>query len=192
MERTGTPIESGTAMKTRRHIDRTVGTHLYVSGFATASVCLLAFVALMWGSAAAAGETVGETVYLSDDIAPALLKHQQQWGDFGRDTAAAAPGRPGSPLRIGDKTFAKGLGHHANGEITIDLAGQYAEFRACIGVQWQGGDRGSVVFQVQVDDRTLFQSQPMTDSDPAQEIDIPLNGATAASNRLRRGRWHRL
>ncbi|MEZ6079901.1 MAG: hypothetical protein R3C56_30780 [Pirellulaceae bacterium] len=29
--------------------------------------------------------------------------HQQQWGDFGLQTVAAAPGALGSPLRIGEK-----------------------------------------------------------------------------------------
>ena len=38
-----------------------------------------------------------------------------------------------------------------NGEIVIDLRGQYTAFRTWIGVQWQGGKRGSVVFRVAVD-----------------------------------------
>jgi hypothetical protein len=103
--------------------------------------------------------------------------HQQQWGDFGLQTAAAAPGAPGSPLRIGEKTFERGLGHHANGEIVIDLKGQFVEFRSLIGVQWQGGNRGSVVFRIAVDGAVVFESPPMSDSDPAQEVTVPLQHA---------------
>ncbi len=100
--------------------------------------------------------------------------HQQQWGDFGLQTAAAPPGATGSPLRIGEKTFDRGLGHHANGEIVIDLKGQFVEFRSLIGVQWQGGNKGSVVFRIAVDGEVAFESSPMSDSDPAQEVNVPL------------------
>lgn len=103
--------------------------------------------------------------------------HQQQWGDFGLQTAAAAPGAPGSPLRIGETTFDRGLGHHANGEIVIDLKGQFTEFRSLIGVQWQGGNKGSVVFRIAVDGGVVFESPPMSDSDPAQEVNVPLQHA---------------
>ena len=34
--------------------------------------------------------------------------------------AAARSGTAGAPMRIGEKTYQKGLGHHANGEIVID------------------------------------------------------------------------
>lgn len=37
---------------------------------------------------------------------------------------------------------------HAPGEIVVDLNGEYELFEAEVGVQWQGGNVGSVVFQV--------------------------------------------
>ena len=77
--------------------------------------------------------------FVSDRNGGIALQHTQAWGDFGFDTAAAAAGNTGSPMRIGEKTFDKGLGHHANGEIVIDLRGQYSRFRTWVGVQWQGG-----------------------------------------------------
>ena len=115
--------------------------------------------------------------FLSDHPASPWLRHQQEWGEFGRDTAAARPGTAGSPLRIGQETFAKGLGHHANGEIVIDLdAGHYTAFRACVGVQWQGGQKGSVIFRIRADERTVFETGPMSDSDPARQVEVPLAG----------------
>ena len=116
-------------------------------------------------------------VFLSDSDHTIPLNHQQQWGGFGLDTAAAAPGAPGTLLRIGDRTFERGLGHHANGEIVIDLASRFSEFRSLIGVQWQGGHKGSVIFRIAVDGKVVFESAPMSDSDPAHEVRIPLSAA---------------
>lgn len=119
----------------------------------------------------------GNISYLGDPSSGLALSHQQQWGDFGLNTAAARPGTKGSPLRIGQETFEQGLGHHANGEIAIDLNGQYTSFSTFIGVQWQGGGKGSVVFQISVDGRKVFESKPMSDSDPGREVQVPLNNA---------------
>ncbi len=115
--------------------------------------------------------------FVSDRNAGIVLQHTQAWGDFGFDTAAAATGRAGSPLQIGDKTYARGLGHHANGEIVVDLRGQYSRFRAWVGVQWQGGKRGSVIFRVTVDGEVKFETGPMSDSDPPRQVDVPVAGA---------------
>ena len=115
--------------------------------------------------------------FLSGETAGVSLKHDQQWGDFGLDSAAAKPGSKGAPLRIGQQTFERGLGHHANGEIVVDLSSQFIEFRTWIGVQWQGGKRGSVTFRIAVDGDVVFESGPMSDSDPAKEVRVPLRDA---------------
>ena len=115
--------------------------------------------------------------FLSDRDAGIRMRHHQGWGDLGFDTAAAPSGRTGTPLQIGEKTYARGLGHHANGEIVIDLGGRYSRFRASVGVQWQGGRKGSVIFRVLVDSKTEFQTGPMSDNDPARQINVSLVGA---------------
>ena len=115
--------------------------------------------------------------FVSDPSAGISLQHEQQWGDFGFNTAAARPGTTGAPMRIGEKTYDKGLGHHANGEIVIELRGQYSRFRTSVGVQWQGGNRGSVTFRVSVDGEVKFEAGPMSDSDPARQVDLPVAGA---------------
>jgi hypothetical protein len=118
-----------------------------------------------------------DACFLSDPLLQPRLRHQQQWGDFGIDTAAAAAGRPGSPMQIGQQTYARGLGHHANGEIVIELQGQFSAFCAALGVQWQGGNRGSVVFRVLVDGRNVLETDPISDSDPPRPVEIALAGA---------------
>ena len=114
--------------------------------------------------------------FLSDRRAGIRMKHHQRWGVLGFDTAAASRGA-GHALRIGETTYARGVGHHAQGEIVIDLRGQYSHFRTGVGVQWQGGRKGSVIFRVIVDGKTKFQAGPMSDSDPVRQVDVSLAGA---------------
>lgn len=137
---------------------------------------------LFAGVLAVVGATAGlakanDTLYLSDPSSGLAITHQQQWGDFGVDRAAARAGGTGNPLRIGAQSFAKGLGHHANGEIVVDLRGEFSTFTCLAGVQWQGGHRGSVVFRVAVDGTVRFETGPMTDSDGAKLMEVPVTGA---------------
>ncbi|MBI3920223.1 MAG: NPCBM/NEW2 domain-containing protein [Armatimonadetes bacterium] len=116
------------------------------------------------------------TEYLSDRLD--LFSYiQQGWGELGIDTAARAPGRTPIPLRIKDKTFAKGLGHHAPGEIVVDLEGLYETFEAEVGVLWQGGNVGSVVFRVFVDDRRRFDSGIMREREAPKPVRVSVAGA---------------
>ncbi len=137
----------------------------------------VALVAVLLCIALAPSVQADQTIYLSDGNTTLEMRHQQQWGQFGCDQAAAATKEKGTPLRIGSNTYEKGLGHHANGEITVNLRGEYREFLAAIGVQWQGGGRGSVIFRVEVDGKRVFESKPVSDSTPVQELKIPVAGA---------------
>lgn len=57
----------------------------------------------------------------------------------------------GTVLRIGNKTYPKGLGTHAVSEVEYSLGGQFKEFRADIGIDEAAGDNGAVRFKVCVD-----------------------------------------
>ncbi|MBN2310815.1 MAG: NPCBM/NEW2 domain-containing protein, partial [Candidatus Hydrogenedentes bacterium] len=119
-----------------------------------------------------------DAVYLSDAYEALAPTCAQGWGALGLNTAAGQSPGTGAPLRIGEALFDKGLGHHAPGEIHIELPeGEYTAFAATVGVHWQGGGRGSVAFQVFVDGEKRFDSGAMTDSDAAQSVDVPLAGA---------------
>jgi hypothetical protein len=99
-------------------------------------------------------------------------------GELGLDTKVVPSGKPAAKLRIKDKDFTRGLGTHANGEILVDLSGGYKTFQADIGLQWMGGtSSGSVVFQVFVDGKKLFQSGVMRENDPPQPIEVSVQGA---------------
>ncbi|MBC7327929.1 NPCBM/NEW2 domain-containing protein [bacterium] len=118
-----------------------------------------------------------EVHYLSEHL-ELIVSFTQGWGELGLDVSAHAPWQTPLPLQIKDKKYEKGLGHHAPGEIIISLNGAYLAFESEIGVQWQGGSNvGSVVFQVFVDGRKVFDSGVMRELDPPRKVRIPLKGA---------------
>jgi len=138
-----------------------------------------AFALLLWAASAAAfGADEGGTRYVSDIAERVALACEQGWGSLGLDTAVKPPdGRPAAPLRLGEKEYAKGLGHHAPGRIAIRCNGKYAEFEALAGVHWQGGRRGSVILEALVDGKSVFKSARLADSDAPVPLKLPLAGA---------------
>src|SRR5512145_1327266 len=95
------------------------------------------------------------------------------WGELGLDTSVNPVTRPAMKLRIKDKEYKRGLGHHATGEIVVDLGGQFKTFEADIGVQWQGGqDQATVIFRVLVDDKKVFDSGVMREGDAPRSVKI--------------------
>lgn len=123
------------------------------------------------------GAAAAEALFLGDHP-ERILAAQQAWGVLGLNTAAHAPGQPAAPLQIGGQTFAKGLGHHAGGSLTLLLEGQFAAFEALVGLQPCGGGRGSVIFRVWVDGEQRFDSGVLRASDPPRPVHVPVEGAS--------------
>lgn len=132
---------------------------------------------LVGGRPGMAESNVQRTEYLADVAAARILFTAQDWGELGLNSAVRAGDTPPAPIRIRDKTYERGLGHHANGEIFVELGGRYETFEVDVGVQWQGGALGSVVFQVFVDDEKRFDSGVMRDRDEARPVRVPVRGA---------------
>lgn len=125
-----------------------------------------------------AQEASPPALFLTDPRGLELLSSHQAWGELGVDTAVRPAGRDGAPLKIGDHAYPRGLGHHANGEITVDLDGRFLSFDAEAGVQNQGGNTAaSVVFQVYVDGRKAFDSGVVRESDAPRTISVSTKGA---------------
>jgi hypothetical protein len=116
------------------------------------------------------------TEYLSEHQ-ERIVYIQQGWGDLGINVAAHARGQTALPMQIGEKKYTRGLGHHAPGEIVVELDGEYLRFEAQVGVQAQAGQAGSVVFQVFVDDEKRFDSGVMRGTDAARPVSVALAGA---------------
>ena len=115
--------------------------------------------------------------YLSGSLSERIVSETQGWGVLGFDVCAHLPGQTPLKLRIRDKEYAHGLGHHANGEIIVDLGRQFQTFQAEVGVEWQGANIGTVRFGVYVDGKKVFDSGVMHEVDPAKPISVSVKGA---------------
>ena len=133
------------------------------SGMSTVVLALILLVATF-------GHITQGEEFLSDASVGISLKHQQQWGDFGLDTAAAKPGAKGSPLRIGERNVRAGTGASRQWRDRRRLGWPVQRIprpdRSPMAGRKQGerglSDRGRTV-------TFAFESQPMSDSDPARK-----------------------
>ena len=80
----------------------------------------------------------------------------------------------GGPLRVGGKTYARGLGTHAPSRFALSIGGRARRLIARVGVDDEVGPNGSVEFQVVGDGKVLWSSGRMTGSDVAKELDVDL------------------
>jgi hypothetical protein len=116
------------------------------------------------------------TVEYLGDHPDLVFSTSQAWGELGWNVAAHQSGQAGLPLQIGERIYAKGLGHHANGSIEALLEGQYAGFDAEVGLQPCGGG-GSVIFRVLVDGGQRFDSGVLRATDTPKTVHVDLAGA---------------
>ena len=82
-----------------------------------------------------------------------------------------------TPLKIGSRSFARGLGTHANSEIRVTFPEPVTKFSAIVGVDNNydtGGVRGSVQFAVVVNDRELARTRTLRGSDEALVLEVAL------------------
>ncbi|GGK69294.1 beta-galactosidase [Streptomyces flaveus] len=107
-----------------------------------------------------------------------LVKAVNGWGPVEKDASngesAAGDGRM---LSIGDTSYDKGLGVHANSQVRVYLGGGCTRFTATAGVDDEVGDNGSVSFEVIADGRTLFDSPVRYGSDGGAAVDVDVSGA---------------
>ena len=80
-------------------------------------------------------------------------------------------------MRIGGKKYDHGLGTHANAQIQYLLNNRYLRFEAAVGVDDEKQGNGSVVCQIVVDGRKVFDSGVLRGNRPAKKISVPLEGA---------------
>ena len=105
-----------------------------------------------------------------DELNPTL--HSQDYGGLARRRSVEQ-----NPLRIGGKQFERGLGTHANGQTQFTLNNRYQRFEAMVGVDDEKQGAGSVVFQVVLDGRKVFDSGVMRGKEPAKKVSLSLDGA---------------
>lgn len=99
------------------------------------------------------------------------------WGPVEKDKSNGGQAAgDGNTITLGGVTYAKGLGVHANSEISVALNGQYATFLADIGVDDEVGTNGSVIFQVWADGVKLFESPLLTGNSATQAVSVNVSG----------------
>ena len=140
-------------------------------------VLILGLFSVVVATSGLAGEP-SEPEYVAGQLAERIIHANQGFGTLGLNTAVVPSHRPGRKLRIGDVEYERGLGMHAQGVVTIDLGGEFETFEAAVGLQWQTGKtKGSVVFQVFVDDEQRFDSGVMRENTPPKQVRVVVRDA---------------
>ena len=113
-------------------------------------------------------------VYVSDLPFAATING---WGPVERDASNGEQAAgDGNPITINGVIYTKGLGVHADSEVTLELGGYFSRFLSDIGVDDEMSANGSVTFEVWGDGTKIFDSGLMTVDSPVQAIDISVAG----------------
>ena len=83
----------------------------------------------------------------------------------------------GNPLRMGGKSYQRGIGTHARSEVAIDLKKASLRFDATVGLDDEIEGRGSVVFEVWVDGAKAARTDILSGGDEAVALSVDLKGA---------------
>jgi hypothetical protein len=114
------------------------------------------------------------TAYVSD---LPFLSESNGWGPVERDKSNNDKSAgDGKTLTIGGKTYAKGIGAHANSEITIWLGGACSTFHAEVGLDDETNQNGSVAYQVLGDGKQIADTPVVRGPDNARTIDADVTG----------------
>lgn len=89
----------------------------------------------------------------------------------------------GKPIRLGGKTYEKGIGTHANSAFHLRLKGAKA-FDATVGVDDEAEKKGSIEFLVLVDGKVKWRSGVMHGGDSPKTIHVDLDHAETLSLRV--------
>ena len=93
-----------------------------------------------------------------------------------------------SPLTLGEKAFARGLGCAANTVLIYELQGRFDRFEATVGVDSSVAGKtnppASVFFTAFVDGVLRFESGPMFARTPSQEVNVDVRHGRVLMLRL--------
>jgi alpha-galactosidase len=104
-----------------------------------------------------------------------VIVHEDEPGDTKVNTCAFAA-RP--PIRLGEKTYARGIGVNSHSVLRVSLTRPAARFRADIGLDRNVDNTpASVRFHVNVAGKDLFATDVLRPGAPVQSLDVPLAGA---------------
>ena len=110
----------------------------------------LSFILMLSLTRVLAHDVAAETVWL--DELPMNLS------ECGWNSTKQNQSVEGNPLKIGGKTYVRGVGTHPPGAIYLQLAGGTSRFSALVGIDDEVGKAGSAEFLVVGDGKTLWKS----------------------------------
>src|SRR4029077_6013957 len=96
---------------------------------------------------------------------------EQGWGE-----PQANKSVDGHPIFIDGKRFEYCFGTHAISALRVALHGKAERFTATVGVDDEVGQRGTAVFKIVGDGKTLWESGVLRGGDPAKEVSVDLRG----------------
>ena len=80
------------------------------------------------------------------------------------------------PIRLANRTYAKGLGVHAYTALSYKLDGEYERFSAVVGVDDAVAPDGCVVFRVRADGEVLKESDTLRGGDAPEALSVDVLG----------------
>lgn len=83
----------------------------------------------------------------------------------------------GRPMRIGKKSFDKGIGSHSPGELNFDFGAHYKWFSGYLGVDMECNGNGSVGFEIWLDGRKAYESGVLRGNEEARFFKLPVEGS---------------
>jgi alpha-glucosidase len=117
-----------------------------------------------------------------------FLTETNGYGPVERDQSNGEADRgDGRTLTVRGTAYAKGLGMHAPGEVTVWLGGACTGFSALAGIDDEATQSGSVDFQVLGDDRPLASTGVRRSADPAAPLTADVTGVQVLTLRATDG-----
>jgi hypothetical protein len=117
-----------------------------------------------------------------------FVSESNGYGPVERDMSnGEAAGGDGRTLSMAGKTYAKGIGMHAPGEITVWLGAGCTAFQAEVGIDDEIGQRGSVGFEILGDGRRLADTGVLRPADGARAVTIDVTGLRMLTLRVTDG-----
>jgi len=121
----------------------------------------------------------GERTIAARDLFVSALPFQATngWGPVERDTSngeqAAGDGRP---IALDGTMYARGLGAHAPGDVTMYLGHNCTSFTAVVGIDDEAGASGSVRYHVLVDNREVASTDIVTGTSAPVSLTADITG----------------
>ncbi|WP_223280960.1 NPCBM/NEW2 domain-containing protein [Streptomyces antnestii] len=106
------------------------------------------------------------------------LKSTNGYGPAERDRSNGESGATdGHTLTLAGKTYAKGIGVHADSDIEVYLGGQCSKLTADAGIDDEIKGYGEVAFSVEADGKVLWTSPKVTGASDTVPVDVDVTGA---------------